>query len=198
MNLCEALESGKRYNRAVKRCGNWPLRDYVYVTNNGALILHSDKAQADIPFFPRGEDMDLNADWILTSDAPYNGPQGILTRERATELAAQCWCTPTTEKVAMIPELCEVFVNVLMTVNNNTVAFVETEPNTFQGRVVKEKHDLDMKRNKLAVFCGTQTFRDLPEEEKSRLTRQATIMMEYSDVLQKRIEAFPPLEESNA
>ena len=31
----------------------------------------------------------------------------------ATEKAAQAWCTPTTEKIVMIPELAEAFANIL-------------------------------------------------------------------------------------
>ena len=31
----------------------------------------------------------------------------------ATEKAAQAWCTPTTEKIDMIPELAEAFANIL-------------------------------------------------------------------------------------
>lgn len=60
----------------------------------------------------------------------------------------------------------------------------------FQKRVVIEKDELDQKRQKLAEFISGSVFDALPEEEKQRLQRQASIMFDYSTVLGERISAF--------
>lgn len=43
------------------------------------------------------------------SDMTQNPKPDAIVMERAREKAAQAWCQPTTEKLAMIPELCEAF-----------------------------------------------------------------------------------------
>jgi hypothetical protein len=63
-----------------------------------------------------------------------------------------------------------------------------------QQRVVDEKRELDSKLEKLMAFIASETgkiFSGLVTEERQRLTTQARIMKEYSDVLGDRIAAFP-------
>ena len=60
----------------------------------------------------------------------------------------------------------------------------------FQERVIAEKDELDQKRKKLSDFISGSVFQALPEEEKQRLQRQASIMFDYSTVLGERISAF--------
>lgn len=55
-----------------------------------------------------------------------------------------------------------------------------------------EKAELDEKRTKLQAFRETETFKDLPLNERIRLVHQFDIMTEYSDVLGERIAAFQP------
>lgn len=59
-----------------------------------------------------------------------------------------------------------------------------------QLRVIEEKRELDDKRKKLDTFIGSEKFKAIPLEERWRLTRQASHMMAYSDVLGERIKAF--------
>lgn len=69
-------------------------------------------------------------------------------------------------------------------------SFKALEP--WQQRVVKEKDELDEKRNRLTTFKeeNHRIYSALPAEEKVRLTRQAHLMREYSRVLGERIEAW--------
>ena len=60
-----------------------------------------------------------------------------------------------------------------------------------QQRVVDEKEKLDAKIAALDNFiCNSETFKQLPFEEKARLSRQFSFMELYSDVLGERIAAF--------
>ena len=63
-----------------------------------------------------------------------------------------------------------------------------------QQRVVDEKQELDGRLEKLLAFIDNGTgiiFSGLVTEERQRLTTQARIMREYSDILGDRITAFP-------
>lgn len=60
-----------------------------------------------------------------------------------------------------------------------------------QQRVVDEKSELDVKVKALSDFIqSSPIYVNLPQEEKSRLLEQYSIMCNYSDVLGRRIEAF--------
>jgi len=59
-----------------------------------------------------------------------------------------------------------------------------------QERVVAEKADLDVKREKLSAFFNTPMFSGLPVAEQNRLKLQAQHMYMYSEVLAERVEAF--------
>ena len=59
-----------------------------------------------------------------------------------------------------------------------------------QKRVVDEKSELDQKLSKLSEFLMTTMFASLPEDEQLRLRKQHLIMVEYSEILRQRIEAF--------
>lgn len=60
-----------------------------------------------------------------------------------------------------------------------------------QERVVTEKAELDEKREKLHAFIDSSPiYKALPEEDRLRLTRQASAMGTYSDILGERIAAF--------
>lgn len=60
-----------------------------------------------------------------------------------------------------------------------------------QQRVVDEKSDLDLKRDKLTEFLKGDFSKTLPADEQERLNRQLGIMEMYSDVLAERIVYFP-------
>lgn len=61
-----------------------------------------------------------------------------------------------------------------------------------QQRVVEEKDQLDGRLSHLDAFIvENPTFKTLPEAEQVRLTRQANVMHQYSDLLAERIDAFP-------
>lgn len=62
----------------------------------------------------------------------------------------------------------------------------------YQQRVVKEKADLDERREKLGEFKNTDAFIALPWQEQERLNTQAHLMTCLSAVLGARIEAFVP------
>ena len=60
-----------------------------------------------------------------------------------------------------------------------------------QQRVVDEKTELDGKLEKLNAFIdGSDIFAGLPEDERTRLRKQAGFMKGYSDILGERIAAF--------
>lgn len=59
-----------------------------------------------------------------------------------------------------------------------------------QQRVVDEKNELDGKITKLSDFSNGDIFKTLADDEKERLTRQFSIMRDYSAVLGERIAAF--------
>ena len=59
-----------------------------------------------------------------------------------------------------------------------------------QQRVVTEKDELAEKLTKLNAFIGGEIYNGLPEDERTRLARQATAMKDYLDILNERIQAF--------
>ena len=59
-----------------------------------------------------------------------------------------------------------------------------------QQRVVDEKAELDGRREKLRTFLMGEMVKTLPPDEHERLSRQYSIMVQYSVVLRERIEAF--------
>lgn len=65
---------------------------------------------------------------------------------------------------------------------------MELQPH--QQRVIDEKAELDEKRAKLAAFAHTETYAQLPQEERDRLEHQGYHMGAYSDILAARIAAF--------
>lgn len=59
-----------------------------------------------------------------------------------------------------------------------------------QQRVVDEKSELDLKREKLTAFYSTSLFHGLAESDQSLLLQQGVAMRTYSEILGKRIAAF--------
>jgi hypothetical protein len=62
---------------------------------------------------------------------------------------------------------------------------------TYQQRVVEEKQELDGRRDRLTTFIASKSFDNLDPAEQERMSRQLTVMTEYSDILGERIAAFP-------
>lgn len=60
----------------------------------------------------------------------------------------------------------------------------------YQVRISAEKAALDKKRSKLITFIKSAAFEALDTQERGRLTRQLTIMDDYSAVLGERLCAF--------
>lgn len=59
-----------------------------------------------------------------------------------------------------------------------------------QIRVVEELEANEGRLDRLGTFLASPTFEALPSAEQERLVRQSGIMVQYSDVLRERIEAF--------
>jgi hypothetical protein len=59
-----------------------------------------------------------------------------------------------------------------------------------QQRVVQERIELMDKITKLHLFFKTSSFKDLDEENQNLLNEQSQIMMNYADILLKRINKF--------
>jgi hypothetical protein len=57
-------------------------------------------------------------------------------------------------------------------------------------RVINEKEDLDLRREKLGKFKNTREFLNLSWQEQERLNTQGHLMTAYSAVLGARITAF--------
>jgi hypothetical protein len=61
----------------------------------------------------------------------------------------------------------------------------------YQQRVIDEKTELDAKLEKLSAFIGdANRFNGLHGDERVRLTRQESVMTEYSRILGERIAFF--------
>ncbi len=61
-----------------------------------------------------------------------------------------------------------------------------------QERVVAEKAELDEKARKLSDFIGNSSvFPTLDPAEQERLREQNDVMWQYSEILGRRIAAFP-------
>ena len=60
----------------------------------------------------------------------------------------------------------------------------------YQERVVAEKAHLDERLGYLNRFIMSETFVGVDQDEKDRLVRQRSAMLQYSSVLAERIEAF--------
>jgi len=59
-----------------------------------------------------------------------------------------------------------------------------------QQRVITERDELAEKLTKLIAFIGGSVYNGLPQDERIRLNKQATIMQDYLDVLAERIKSF--------
>jgi hypothetical protein len=59
-----------------------------------------------------------------------------------------------------------------------------------EQRVVLEQQDLEEKIQKLDAFALTDVFKMLPVEDRCLLTKQASVMREYSAILIDRINRF--------
>ena len=59
-----------------------------------------------------------------------------------------------------------------------------------EQRVVDERTDLIEKITKLHAFFKTEIFENLQEEDQKLLEEQSQLMMNYSDILLKRINRF--------
>jgi hypothetical protein len=132
MNICEAIESGKRYNRAIRQ-SHWNKDVYLY-SKDGMLYLASPKSDSAGKPFEFSLECLEGYDWALSHDAPYCGPDGMITLERAREMAAQCWCQPETKHKVMDTDLAEAFAHMLMTLGNGTVAFIQKEKLDAEGK----------------------------------------------------------------
>lgn len=60
----------------------------------------------------------------------------------------------------------------------------------YKERVVVEKHELDVKLEKLRLFFSTSIFNNIDSEEQDRLYRQEVRMTQYSKILGERIKNF--------
>lgn len=60
----------------------------------------------------------------------------------------------------------------------------------YQKRVLDEKRALDEKITKLDAFINTETFHQIPLDERNVLQKQLAVMRQYSDVLRERIVLF--------
>ena len=59
-----------------------------------------------------------------------------------------------------------------------------------EQRVVDERTELIDKITKLHAFFRTEIFKNIQEEDQNLLEEQGQLMMNYSDVLLKRIARF--------
>lgn len=62
-----------------------------------------------------------------------------------------------------------------------------------EERVVNEKRELDEKLAKLKSFCfspGNPTFKELHSTDRDLLESQYSVMEQYSQILEKRINRF--------
>jgi len=67
---------------------------------------------------------------------------------------------------------------------------IEKQLQPHEQRVVDERTELIEKITKLHAFFKTEIFDNLQEEDQNLLEEQVQLMMNYSDVLLKRINRF--------
>lgn len=67
---------------------------------------------------------------------------------------------------------------------------MEHSPPNYQSRVRAEKTELDDKLTKLAAFFTTDIFKAMERADQDLLMNQETVMVQYSQILGKRIERF--------
>lgn len=88
MNISEALESGKRYNRAIRLSG-WAEDQYLFESRD-ALYMGSNKGTSAQP-----AELPIEAltcpHWELSNSAPWYGPAGVITKDRIKDLIQSCW-----------------------------------------------------------------------------------------------------------
>jgi hypothetical protein len=63
-----------------------------------------------------------------------------------------------------------------------------------QQQVIDTKAEVDAKNLELEAFIKSEGFLALQEAEQLLMTRQLSIMQEYSRILGERIDAFPKCE----
>lgn len=125
MNIYEALESGKRYNRAIRQ-NHWYKGVYLY-DKEGIMYLAAPSGQrAGKPFEFTTECLAGN-DWEITKEAPWSGPAGVITVERAREMAMVAYDNSECSQQwgCIEPSLQEAIAQVIMTLGNSSIAFVE-------------------------------------------------------------------------
>lgn len=60
----------------------------------------------------------------------------------------------------------------------------------YQERIIEEKDQLDLKKDKLSVFVQSPYFVEMDDSEQRLLSLQLALMEEYSAVLGQRISLF--------
>lgn len=65
----------------------------------------------------------------------------------------------------------------------------ETMPE-YQQRVIQERDTLVSKKTALDGFVSSETFANVEETERRRMLRQQTVMGEYIEILNERINNF--------
>jgi hypothetical protein len=60
----------------------------------------------------------------------------------------------------------------------------------YQKRVVEEGSELLNKIEKLVEFIGSSIFNKMEEEDQLLLVQQSTLMVQYHEVLMKRVHRF--------
>lgn len=126
MNLCEALESGKRYNRAIRQ-SHWRSGVYLYDKDGSMFIMSPPPSVPGGPFEFTTECL-IGYDWELSLEAPWSGPAGVITKERAEEIVDNCWEACADDKFdggTDTGKLREKLVEGIMTLGNSTIAFTD-------------------------------------------------------------------------
>lgn len=65
---------------------------------------------------------------------------------------------------------------------------IELQPH--QQRVIEERDALEEKITKLREFFGSKIYRELDRDDRALLSLQYNVMLEYADILERRIGRF--------
>lgn len=127
MNLSEAVESGKRWNRALRQ-EHWNERVYLY-EKEGYLFLNSPECEAvHNKLFEFSLECIAGYDWSLSWKAPWYGPAGMITRERITEAIKGC-CGQALEEDGLA-YLVKPLTDLFYLLANGTIGFIEQPKET--------------------------------------------------------------------
>jgi hypothetical protein len=196
----------KTYADGTKATGPAPLPDVSPVDTSDAAIEREIVAKGKTA--PRVTPADIEAN--IASEHYFTAADGATSRDAVNSEGWQCavpahlklltLCvlvlqngfTVTGESACASPENFDAEIGRKIARENAVQKIWPLTPSLqpHQQRVVDERAELDARADRLGAFIEGPVFDTLPEDERTRLSRQHGLMRDLSDVLSDRIAAF--------